>query len=122
MLLLALLLLALTLYYDTVCWWALVYFFCANYVFDRSPPAPRPPSPPHTRLFDAGDGGCSVFFRQVKLRPLPQLVATFLGLLEDNRMGVDEHGNYVRVRGCVSRLYPSTTSDAEYSWCLFLYL
>lgn len=36
---------------------------------------------------------------QVKLTPLPLCAATFLGLLEDNRMGLDSRGNYVRVSG-----------------------
>lgn len=34
---------------------------------------------------------------QVQLRPLPQTVADFLGLLENNRLALDHHGNYVRV-------------------------
>lgn len=34
---------------------------------------------------------------QVKLRPLPQTVARFLGLLENNRMALDHRGYYVRV-------------------------
>lgn len=34
---------------------------------------------------------------QVQLRPLPQVVAGFLGLLENNRLAIDDNGNYVRV-------------------------
>lgn len=35
---------------------------------------------------------------QVRLRPLPEIVASFLGLLDDNRMMIDKDGGYVQVR------------------------
>lgn len=43
---------------------------------------------------------CPAFFFifvQAKLRPLPRVVARFLGLLENDRMALDQCGNYVRV-------------------------
>ena len=39
----------------------------------------------------------ALFGVQATLRPLPRVVARFLGLLENDRMALDQCGNYVRV-------------------------
>lgn len=34
---------------------------------------------------------------QAEIRPLPHALAAFVGLLQDNRLGLDKNGNYVQV-------------------------